>query len=128
MSSDSTSSRIGLTPSVGGLVVSRALLGATLVCFPRSPVSAALGVPGDPAGGRITQVLGIRHLIQAELTRRHPTRSGLLASAAVDGLHSLTMVGLLILEPRHRCPAAVSAGSAAALALAGTASGLSVSG
>jgi hypothetical protein len=60
--------------------------------------------------------LGARHLGQAVLVRR-PTRTRLLLSAGVDGLHGVTAVAWALRGPRARELGALSAGVSAAAVL-----------
>ena len=93
----------------------------------------ALGlVAGHPvAGGRLPRVgrvaagaLAVRDLAQGALLVSRPDPAAAEAGAVVDVLHALSMLPVLVLAPRYRRAAAVSAGAASAwVALAAVAVG-----
>lgn len=67
----------------------------------------------------VLEVLAGRHLLQLALTLAKPTRKVVAAGATVDALHSLSMVGLASVSPRHRRGAITDAAVAGGLAAAG---------
>ena len=85
------------------------------------PAAVAWRVDGD-ADGRsvaVVRVLGARHLAQGLAGLVATRRVAALLGAGVDGLHAASMVGLAVLDRRHRRGAAASALVALAFALAG---------
>lgn len=67
----------------------------------------------------IARLLGLRHLVQAAIVARRPTRGRILAGAAVDAAHATSMLALAALQPEHRVLALGEAGEASAFAAAG---------
>lgn len=83
-------------------------------------------VAGRVAGGAtdrsvaVVRVLGARHLAQGLAGLVAARRAATLLGAGVDGLHAASMVGLAVLDRRHRPGATASALVAFAFALAGS--------
>jgi hypothetical protein len=83
---------------------------------------ARLAAPhGSRPDAWIVRLLGGRQLLQHALILYRPTRGVVLAGAAVDTLHALSMLGAAALWRQYRRPALLSAatagGSAAAAAV-----------
>ena len=97
----------------------RAAIGAARLVVP------ALSLPGINAarlgaGGRkVVRVLGARHVAQAALTGRGPTRAVLWLGAEVDAAHAASMVGVAVCSRRYRRAALGDAAVAGTLAVAG---------
>lgn len=75
------------------------------------------GSAGDDRAGRaLCRVLAGRHVLQGTLEALHrssgPRRIG--TSGVVDGVHSSSMAGFAVLDPRHRRFAVLEVGTAAA--------------
>ena len=86
------------------------------------PAAVAGWVDGG-ADGRsvaVVRVLGVRHLAQGLAGLVTARRAAARLGAGVDGLHAASMVGLAVLDRRHRRGAAASALTALAFALAGS--------
>ncbi len=101
------------------LVGGRLMLGTLLLATPErilSVVSRRRAGAGERAAARL---LGIRNLVEGSAVARNPSRRFLLAGAAVDATHSLSMVALAAVRPGHRRLAAASALTAATTATAG---------
>jgi len=92
----------------------RVAFGLALIARPEIAVGAA-GAPLDHPTAVAARVLGARHLAQALLLRGERWRR---AGAAVDGLHTASMLGLALVDERHRRVCLTNAGTAAALSLA----------
>jgi hypothetical protein len=67
------------------------------------------------------RVLGARVVVQNAVVLGRPARAIVLAGAAVDALHALSMVPAALLWPEYRRPALVSGGLAAVNAVLGVA-------
>ena len=97
----------------------RAAIGAARLVVP------ALSLPGINAarlggGGRkVVRVLGARHVAQAVLTGRAPTRAVLWLGAEVDAAHAASMLGVAVCSRRYRRAALGDAVVAGTLAAAG---------
>lgn len=74
---------------------------------------------GDRLERSMLEILAGRQVIQLGLTIFKPSRRLVAAGAAVDALHSLSMVGLAAASPAHRRGALEDAAVAGALAMAG---------
>ncbi|WP_422735742.1 hypothetical protein ACN263_19045 [Micromonospora sp. WMMD729] len=79
--------------------------------------------PPTPTAVATLRVLGARHLAQAALTLRWPASGVLVAGAAVDGLHTLTALGLAAADRRQRHAALADAAVAAVWAVLGATTG-----
>jgi hypothetical protein len=78
-------------------------------------------VAGDPVDDRVVfavRLLGARHLLQAIVTRRRPTRRRVLAGATVNAAHAASMIGLAVADVGPRRLTLASATTATALAAA----------
>lgn len=74
---------------------------------------------GLPTAGRAgATVLAVRDLAQGSWLVAQPGPPAAEAGAVIDVLHGLSMLPLVVLAPRYRTAAAVSAGAATAWALA----------
>lgn len=87
--------------------VLRSIWGAALLAAPRTVLSTIHGVDADRRAVVVTRILGARHLAQAGLSGLNPSPEVLAAGTWVDGVHSLTAVGLAAVD-RHRARAAVT--------------------
>lgn len=85
----------------------RSVWGATLLVDPRTVLSTIHGVDADHRAVVVTRILGARHLVQAGLSGLNPSPEVLAAGTWVDGVHSLTALGLATVDP-GRARAAVS--------------------
>jgi hypothetical protein len=97
--------------------------GLVLLARPDLPAGLGLAAPDLPHG--IVRLLGARRVAQAGIELAVPRREVVLAGAAVDVLHALSMLAAALRWPRYRWAALLSAGSAALAAAAqlGTAPG-----
>ena len=95
----------------------------SMLCGARLAVAGADGFASRRTGDRLERsllrLLAGRHFLQLVLTVAKPTRKVVAAGAAVDALHSLSMVGLAAASPTHRRGAITDAGLAGAFAAAG---------
>lgn len=89
------------------LATGSTLYGAVLVAAPRAAV-AAVGGASTPPPSWIVRVLGGRQTGQGLVLLVRPATSTVLASAAVDGLHAVTMVAAAVRWPAYRRVAAAS--------------------
>jgi hypothetical protein len=74
---------------------------------------------GESAGRRLTQVLGVRHLVQAGVSGPEPTTAVLALGVEADLLHALTMVVVAMAQRSARRPALAQAAVAVGFAAAG---------
>lgn len=78
------------------------VLGTVLLAAPETVLSYGGLKQTSRIERAFVRVLGARHLLEmAALTRRHTPR-WILASAAVDGTHALTMAALAAMRPTRR--------------------------
>lgn len=103
------------------LNTARALLGAGHLARPGWAARALTHRPMSRRARQVMRLLGVRHVIQAAVTRARPTRSVLAVGAVVDGLHAVSMLMLGVTRREWRGPALVDAAAAAALAGLGAA-------
>jgi hypothetical protein len=89
--------------------------GVVLLVRPDLP-AAGLAAPDLPRG--VVRLLGARRVVQAGVELAVPRRGVVLAGAAVDALHALSMLAAALRWPRHRRAALLSAGTAALAAAA----------
>jgi len=97
-----------------------ALYGTLLLTAPRAVV-AAVGAGSTPPPNLIIRVLGARQLGQGLALLIRPVPSTVVASAAVDGLHALTMMAAAVHWPAYRRAAVASGAVALASAVLATA-------
>jgi hypothetical protein len=90
--------------------------GVVLLVRPDLPAAAGLAAPDLPRG--VVRLLGARRVVQAGVELAVPRRGVVLAGAAVDALHALSMLAAALRWPRHRRAALLSAGTAALAAAA----------
>ena len=103
------------------VAAAQALLGAALLAQPvRIGQLVTAGRGQDPAAW-LVRILGLRMLAQGSVELLRPGRKLVLAGAAVDLCHALSMVGVGLVWPQFRRAALVSAGAATATAAAGAA-------
>lgn len=99
----------------------RGLIDAHLLCGAAWLVAAGRfgwDVPSSSFAWRrrvFARALGARHLGEAALLSRRPTRGGMLTAASIDALHALSMIGLAHTAPAWRRLAQVSATGAVVL-------------
>jgi hypothetical protein len=105
----------------GWLFVLRSLYGVILLLAPPRALAKLTRAPVDRRAAVVAKVLGVRELLQAELSRRHPDRPSQLTSAGVDGLHAATMFALAGADRDRRRLALHNGATATALALASAA-------
>ena len=102
------------------IAIARAVYGMFLLLAPSAVIQAVSGdEPADRVPKMVGRVLGLRHLAQALVIDRSGTRGRLLAGAAIDATHALSMVGLAVLNRDHRWSAALDAVLATGLAANG---------
>ena len=89
--------------------LARAVWGTSLLLAPGQAIRAVSGETADRASKITGRILGFRHLTQALTIERAGTRGWLLAGAAIDATHALSMVGLATLSERYRRLAALDA-------------------
>jgi hypothetical protein len=98
---------------------------AALIRLTGPPGSRGTGAGGAAAPGRrtrdVVRILGARHLAQAAVSVRWPTRRILAASAATDVAHAASMIALAVLDQRRRRVAIIDALVATTFAAAGIA-------
>lgn len=101
----------------------RAVYGAGLLVLPARVLSAAARRPLDREAVYVARILGARHLLQAALLCRHPSRRRLLIGAAIDAAHAASMVPLAhsSRQPAHRALARHQVVAATGFAVAGCA-------
>lgn len=93
-----------LLQAVGG---GSLLYGALLLTVPSAVVAAVGGGPTPPPS-LVVRVLGARQVGQGLALLLRPAKATVTASAAVDGLHALTMVVAAVRWPGYRRAAAAS--------------------
>ena len=101
------------------IAVGRASYGLSLLLVPGAVMRAAANGPVDRASTVVGRILGFRHLAQALVIDRAGTRNRLLAGAAIDAAHALSMTGLAALDKNHRRLAALDAALAGGLTING---------
>jgi hypothetical protein len=97
-------------------VVALGAEGVVLLVRPDLPAAAGLAAPDLPHG--VVRLLGARRAVQAGMELALPRRGVMLAGAAVDALHALSMLAAALHWPRYRRAALLSAGTAALAAAA----------
>ena len=105
------------TQLLRGLGVARAAVGTLwLTGLATGRPEAGAGLP--TAGRAAATVLAVRDLVQGSWLVVQPGPPAAEAGAVLDVLHGVSMLPLVVLAPRYRKPAAVSAGAATGWALA----------
>ena len=99
------------------LGVAQAAAGLALVARPQA-VYGALGAPDSRAGRRVARVLGARQVGQGFAVALNHNRQMIQAGGAVDALHALSMLPIVLSGSRWRRAAAASAAFASAAAVA----------
>jgi hypothetical protein len=97
----------------------RGLWGLALLAAPDPLASVLGGVSCDPPMRAIIRVLGAREAAQALVTSLRPARKVVVVGAAVDAMHSASMILLAAREPRLRRLAAASVAAAGLFAVVG---------
>jgi hypothetical protein len=101
------------------LAAIRAVWGAALLLAPGAVLRRVGHHPVDPPTRRITQVLGVRELLQGSIALRRRSRAWTLSGAAVDATHAATMFALATRHPAYRRASLASALVATTFAIAG---------
>ncbi len=103
------------------LTTTRALWGTLLFVEPARVTQTVSQQRIDRGVILFTRALGARHLVQAAVTDsgQGSSRAWVVAGAAVDATHAVTMVALAVLAPDRRRLALINAATAAAFALTG---------
>ncbi len=91
-------------------------VGASLLIAPETLLGDLHNQRVDRAARMFARVLGARHVAEAAVLARRHTHEWILAGAAVDAMHALTMVLLAWLRPPRRELALSSATGATLLA------------
>lgn len=97
----------------------RSIWGATLLVAPRGVLSRLHGVDVDRKAVVVTRILGARHIAQATLSGINPSPEVLATGVWVDAVHSLTAVGLAVVNPHRVQGGSIDAVVAGAWALFG---------
>jgi hypothetical protein len=103
------------------LVAGRAALGAVLLAEPDVILDRLTRHRVGTSERTVARLLGVRNLVEGALVARQRGRGWLLAGAAVDATHALSMIALAAIRPQHRRLASASAVAATATAAAGIA-------
>jgi len=103
------------------IAAGHAVLGAVLLLRPRTAARRAGGAHRPVPPAWLVRLLGARSVVQAAATALAPGAPVLIAGAAVDATHALSMLPVVIASPRYRRVAAVSSAAAFASAAAGAA-------
>ena len=101
------------------LAAGRILLGALLLAAPAAVLGRILGRRAGVGERRAAQLLGARNVVEGAVVATHRGRGWLLAGAAVDSTHVLSMIALAAVRAEHRRLATASALVATATATAG---------
>ena len=105
------------TELLRGLGLARAAVGTLwLAGLATGRPEAGAGLP--TAGRAAATVLAVRDLVQGSWLVVQPGPPAAEAGAVIDVLHGLSMLPLVLVAPRYRRAAAVSAGAATGWALA----------
>lgn len=99
--------------------VARVVLGAGLLAKPTPLLAIAGGDAGSRRARQVARLLGVRQVLQGAVSIRRPTTTVALLGVAADALHSLSMVGLGLLDRDQRRVALTDAAVAASFAAAG---------
>lgn len=97
----------------------RSLWGTLLLAAPREVLSRLHGVDVDRKAVVVTRILGARHLAQAMFSGIRPGPEVIAAGVWVDAVHSITAVGLAVVNPHRARGGITDAIVAAAWALFG---------
>lgn len=95
-----------------GVAVVAAGWGAALVSRPAAVIRAVGGDEAPPSW--VVRVLGARLLLQQTAVLIRPTRGPVVAGAALDALHALSTVAVVLRWPAYRRMAVVSGGTSVA--------------
>lgn len=99
------------TQTLRGLGLARVAVGTLwLAGLATGRPSAGAGLPA--AGRAAAAALAVRDLVQGSWLVVQPRPDAAEAGAVIDVLHGLSMLPLVVLAPRYRTAAAVSAGVA----------------
>jgi hypothetical protein len=101
------------------LVGCRVLAGGALLAAPEGVLERLSRHPAGVGERRAARLLGARNILEGAVVATHPRRGWLLAGAAIDSAHALSMIALAAARPAHRRLAAASALAAIATATAG---------
>jgi hypothetical protein len=115
--------RAGATPNgppeVRWLTAIRAAWGGVLLTVPGLILHRLPEQPDSGLVAAVARILGLRHLVQAAIVARDPTRERILAGAAVDAAHATSMLALAVLRPDHRALGLADAAVASTFTAAG---------
>jgi hypothetical protein len=98
------------------LAVARCCTGAALLSRP-DPVSRLVSGSESLPPAWLVRILGARMLVQGLLEVVRPRRGLVLAGAAVDLAHAVSMIGPVVLLPAQRRTAAASAAESSVAAV-----------
>jgi hypothetical protein len=101
------------------LVGGRLLAGALLLAAPQGVLERLSRHRAGVGERRAARLLGVRNILEGAVVATHDRRGWLLAGAAVDSTHALSMIALAAARPAHRRLATASALAAIATATAG---------
>ena len=90
--------------------------GIALAVAPGRVCELLTATPLDRRAAFITRVLGVRTLVQTLAISAHRTRRAVLLGVAIDAVHAVSMIPLVLRSRTYATPAAVSAAVAAASA------------
>lgn len=107
------------------LVAARAAFGVLLIWAPKIVLREITGAEIGSGTRLFSRILGARHLAEAALLARAPSRRRVFFGAGVDAAHAATMIALSIIRPRTRRAALTNALGASMFAAAGAAVGRS---
>ena len=97
----------------------RSLWGTVLLAAPREVLSRLHGLDVDRKAVVVTRILGARHLVQAMFSGIRPSPEVIAVGVWVDAVHSITAVGLAVVNPHRARGGITDAIVAAAWALFG---------
>ena len=102
----------------GALAILRFGFGLALVVAP-DRILLACGGEDDERARVVARILGVRHLIEAEVLVRHETAPVALAGAAVDGIHAATALAFGAIDRERRRMGLINAAIALFFTVAG---------
>lgn len=104
-------------PLIRGIGAGRAVLGGVVIARPETAARWVGGSRRPHIPPVLARALGARLVVQALAELARPTRRVSRVSAAVDGTHAVSMLGVLGLDRRYRRAAAINAVASTASAL-----------
>lgn len=99
---------------------SRASYGILLLVIPDELIKLTTGLHADRTTRNMARLLGVRHVAQALATLDAPSPMVLALGAEADLAHSLSMLGVAVVDPSRRRTALTDAAIAASFALTST--------